>query len=193
MNKGCARHVEGSKIMKKMLLIVLSCLGTVAYAQNHLTVNGVTLGQEINSVFASLVKSYPNLTTWDSKSNAVYVKKPYLGNIQLQYAQFYSKGGNLSKCVFAEMLFEEDEGSGYYNRVANKYKQLVQQFSSKYGQPYISKGKGVYNEDYQECSWLVGSDRIIIRFEYMAGSFQIGGNASVLVQYYIGEGSYHGF
>lgn len=184
--------------MKKILLFLFfGGWWFLVSAQNHLTVNGVTLGQDFRVVAESLKRSYPKSTEWDGMSKEISIYPAYLGNIPIDGAKFYSSNGRLSKCVFSEMMFEDIDGAQSINMVFNKYQQLVQQFASKYGQPYISEGKNELENYYKISSWQIGTDIITIKVDYQEGSGsgynRIGGNASVEVQYIYGEGAYHGF
>lgn len=182
--------------MKKVMFIILLCMGTATYAQNHLTVNGVTLGQEFREVAESLKKSYPNSRGWDGTSNEIFIYNAYLGNINITSAKFYSRNGRLAECVFYEIA-AGIEGPNVLDAIIDKYKQLVQQFASKYGQPYVTEGKNEIEIPYQMCSWQVGADRITIKVDYQApiqsrySSYE--GSASVEVRYIYGSESYHGF
>ncbi len=179
--------------MKKLLAMSLVLMiGITVYAQNHLSVNGVTLGQDFYSVTESLKRSYPNSAKWGKSQAYFVVTHAYLGNIQTSYGRFYPVNGRLAKCEFGD--FEvEDINSNYYSMVASKYNQLVRQFSTKYGQPYVSESKNGSGGITQVCSWQIGSDRITIMFDHTARIYDVGGSAEVKVTYLYGQGTYHGF
>jgi hypothetical protein len=120
-----------------------------------------------------------------------------LGNINISLAKFFSRNGKLSECIFYENVLGDIDGPQSLDMIINKYKQLVQQFAAKYGQPYVSEGKDAIEIPYQICSWQIGTDRITIKVDYQAPYSNryssYGGSASLEVRYVYGAGTYHGF
>ena len=124
VNKGCARHVVGSKIMKKVLLVLLFCMGTVAYAQipqdlitsdpatNHAIAVAIQQYGE-QAVREALKKGNANQSTsaYQNQNNG-YQNNPYQNNSYQnnnQYNGYQNDAYNNTETVISGVYFSNGQ------------------------------------------------------------------------------------